>query len=821
MTTISPPFITSPAGDASEDSEPYSDLIQKRCKASYCSYSRLNLRHQIKKIFNGQNNLRLSFVYIIMIYFYFHVHITGLVQGVGFRSFIYRLATEMSLCGNVSSSSDGVHIIYQTTVDVHIAFIRRIRLEAPPAAVIENITFRRRSAEKYFVTSFSIGESYHLPTPNTRLCPDIAICENCLYERKSEPTHMGYPFSDCMDCGPRYTIVERLSYDRQNTAVQQLGMCAICLSECSHSADRRFHAQQTAYEQCRPHYTGQFATETVRNYPEMVTRTVRILASGGIMAIKGMGGYVLTCNADNAAALNKLRNAKGNYGKPLAVMYASVEVARNDVWIDSREEAELTSWRRPIVLLKTKMNESTLLNNGYRTLGVILPYMGIHYDILAHKEAPKRIVFTSCNTACQPIVSDDLEASNHWEKSVDGLISYDQKIVNRIDDSVVRIVSGKPLLLRRARGYVPEPIRIEEGCEGILACGAQEIGQFAIGRDREALLSPYIGSLDFYPNRRLYHDTFSRFCNLFNFKLQTIVADLNPQYYTHNLHFPQTEMLFMQHHHAHAVSCMVEKELYKETLALCLDGAGYGDDGRLWGGVLMRCDRRSYHILKHLPFIGIPDGDATARQTWRYAAAWIKRSRCTPPASWSIRIDRERLDDCNKTECGAQDIECSSAGRLFDAIASITGIADENRYSGEAPQLIEHAAMGGRVLRLPLPDDWETAWDSLFRAICRLVAKNTPTSDIAATFHHCFADIWAKTIIPLSKQLGIHEILLSGGCMQNKLLTELLYQKLSSAGLTVYRHSKIPCNDAGIAIGQMAHAAMLKQDELQLCTKLQ
>lgn len=768
-----------------------------------------------------------SFVYIVMNYywyyhinFHYHVHITGLVQGIGFRPFIYRLATEMSLCGNVSNSSDGVHIVYQTTENNHRAFLQRIRLEAPQAAVIEGITVKRQGAKKYFVTSFSIGESWFLPETTTRLCPDIAICENCLTDRESQPCRINYPFTNCINCGPRYTIVERLPYDRYNTAMQQFVMCDMCQLEYTNPTDRRFHAQPIACNQCGPHYTGRFANEIASSYPDMITRTVRTLASGGIIAMKGMGGYVLMCNADNATALSRLRTIKGRYGKPLAVMYASVEAARNDVWIDRQEEDALTSWRRPIVLLKTKMNESILLNNGYRTLGVILPYMAIHYDLLSHAEAPKRIVFTSCNISSQPIVSDDLEASEQWGKSVDGFISYNREIVNWIDDSVVRVVCGKPLLLRRARGYVPEPIKTGAGSEGILACGAQEIGQFAIGKDKEALLSPYIGSLDFYPNRLLYHDTYKRFCNLFNFKLQTIVADLHPQYYTRSLHFPETEMLLMQHHHAHAVSCMVENRLHNETLALCLDGTGYGDDGRIWGGVLMRCDRRSYHVLKHLPFIGIPDGNATARQTWRCAAAWIKRSRCTPPASWSLRIGRERLDAYNKILCNTQAIECSSTGRLFDAIASIIGIADENKYSGEAPQRLEHAAMDGHILRLALPNDWETAWDSLFRSVCRLVTENTPTSDIAVTFHHYFADIWAKTIIPLSKQLGIHEILLSGGCMQNKLLTELLYQKLTKAKLTVYRHGSIPCNDAGIAIGQLAHAAMLKQDGLQPCTKL-
>lgn len=747
-----------------------------------------------------------------MNYYHYHIHIKGLVQGIGFRPFIYRIATETALCGSVYNSNDGVHITYQTSENNHRTFLRRIRKEAPEAAVIEQISVRREPAHQHITGPFRIGQSRRQTQTATRLSPDIAICRQCLADRKKQPQRKDYPFTNCTCCGPRYTIVERMPYDRPFTAMKSFKLCDKCKAEYENPTDRRFHAQPIACNQCGPHYTGLFAGKTLRNYPDIITETVRTLAAGGIIALKGLGGYVLICHADNDTAIEKLRNLKGRYGKPLAVMYASSNTARNDVWINPQEEKELTSWQRPIVLLKTKKAENPLLNNGYTTIGVILPYMAIHYDLFEHPDAPKRIVFTSCNISSQPIVTDDREASDLWSRAVDGIISYNREITNRIDDSVLRFICKTPLLLRRARGYVPEPIKIGSRCDGILACGAQQISQFAIGINREALLSPYIGSLDYYPNRTLYLDTFKHFCQMFNFTPQTIIADLHPQYYTRNLHFPRTTTLLMQHHHAHAVSCMVENHLNKEVLALCLDGTGYGDDGRIWGGVLMKCDRRSYHALQHLPFIDTPDGNTMARQTWRSAAAWIKRSRSTPPSPWAKRIGNEKIGIYSEILHKTQTVKWSSTGRLFDAVASISGITDENRYSGEAPQQLEHAACKGHIRPIALPGNWEAAWDSLFRNLCRMATENTPASDIAATFHFHFAGIWTRTIIPFSRQLGIKEIMLTGGCMQNKLLTELLYQKLSDAGLTVCLHSNIPCNDAGIAIGQIAYGASLKRN---------
>ncbi len=742
----------------------------------------------------------------------YHIHINGLVQGVGFRPFVYRIATELKLRGSVANNNDGVHIICHTSPSILQQLLHRIGNEAPAAASIESMHIQEEaSTQETIPTGFSIANSSHEGHTTTRISPDIAICPQCLADRQKQPHRMTYPFTNCTNCGPRYTIIGQLPYDRPQTAMQPFAMCPTCRREYENPLDRRFHAQPIACNNCGPHYTARFGTTLIDDYTQLLQHTIETLSAGGVVALKGLGGYNLLCDAENERAVKRIRELKGRYSKPLAVMHPSIAAARCDTVINSQEEKMLSSWHRPIVLLKSRNNNTPWLNNGYRSLGVLLPYMAIHYDLFSSYKNLNKIVFTSCNATHTPIITDDAEAYQFCGKKVDGFISYNRDILNRIDDSVVHITHGKSLILRHSRGFTPEPTRIDTPCEGIWACGAQEIAQFAIGKGDSAILSPYIGALSYHENRINYHVTYQHYSRLFDFSPRLRVADLHPQYYTHHLPDDATPTLFMQHHHAHAVSGMAEHKLHHDVLALCIDGTGYGDDGRIWGGVLMRCNRTTYHVLRHLPFIATPNGDTTASRCWQSAAAWMNRYNITPPHAWVERIGERQIELYNRLSAGSNCIEWSSTGRLFDAVASITGITDTNRYSGEAPQLLEQAAHQARPTLLSLPELWSDKWTFLLQYICDSVTKRGSVATISATFHHAFATIWAEEIIAHAEAENLQEIILTGGAMQNKLLTHLLYKKLSDARLSVYLHSSVPCNDAGIAIGQLAYGAAMCQ----------
>ena len=746
----------------------------------------------------------------------YHIHIKGLVQGVGFRPSVYRLATEMGLRGYVDNSNDGVLVVLQATHAQKERFLRALDTSAPAVSSIEEIEVSRHKAvERY--AGFDIAPSRSSGEEITRVSPDIAICPDCLRDRKQQLHRINYPFINCTHCGPRFSIIKELPYDRGVTTMNGFEMCDRCRAEYSDVHDRRFHAQPIACNECGPHYTLRDSEGREEGtYASIVARVVQTLVAGGVVALKGMGGYNLLCDADNEQAVNRLRQIKGRYAKPLAVMYCDEEAVAADLALSDEELRALTSWRRPIVLAQEKEHRAPWLNKGYKSLGVLLPYMAIHYDLFAAAPALRRLVVTSGNASGTPIVIADGEAHDLFDKQVDLVVSYNREIYNRVDDSVVCEYDGLCRPVRRARGYTPEPLHNVQPTEGILAVGAEQVSCFAIGKKEDILLGQYIGELSCRENLGFFEEAVSHFSRMFRFEPRCVVCDLHPDYYAtvwgeQYAAERNIPVYRVQHHHAHAVAVMAEYGLSGEVLALCLDGTGYGDDCTIWGGELLRCSRSEYSRLAHQPYLPMPGGDVAAREPWRMAVALLYSlygEDMPLPSDFVKRIGADRIRLVSRMIASRVNTPLSSgAGRLFDAVASLLGVADFNRYQAEAPQKLEQLADNAvsKIYYFDKEAPLDFSW--LVVAILSDLQKGVPRSEIAMAFHRTYAAMWCVALAKQAIRQKLSRVVLCGGVLQNRLLTDLLMSMLRRLGLQPYLPAVVPCNDAAIAVGQMAVAA--------------
>ncbi len=747
----------------------------------------------------------------------YHIHIQGLVQGVGFRPYLYRLATGMGLRGYVDNSNDGVFVVLQSTASEKDKFIKALTRLAPEVSSIEEITVTQVPQEETRYADFHIAPSRSEGDIVTRICPDIAICPECLRDRERQPHRKGYPFINCTHCGPRFSIIEELPYDRKATTMRQFELCDTCREEYLNETNRRFHAQPIACNSCGPHYNlcdNQGGVE--EDYSRLLARMSEVLMQGGVIALKSLGGYNLICNADNEEAVMRVRQIKGRYTKPLAVMYRHAWEAERDVFLTEEEHKTLTSWRRPIVLAEQKRNATPWLNEGFHTLGVMLPYMAIHHDLFTATPQVRRWVVTSGNPGNQPIVIADGEAHELFDGKVDVVVSYNRDIHNRVDDSVVQEYDGLCRPVRRSRGYTPEPLRNLHTTEGILAVGAEQVSHFAIGKQHDIILGQYIGELSRRENLRFWEESVDHFTRLFRFAPSHIACDLHPDYaatqwgerFAHKHHIP---IYRIQHHHAHAVAVMAEYGLSGDVLALCLDGTGYGDDCTIWGGELLRCSRTDYHRLSHHPYLPMPGGEVAAREPWRMAVSLLYSlygERMPLPADFVRRIGLRRIRlMCRMIAHRTNTPLSSGAGRLFDAIASLLGVADINHYQGEAPRKLEQMANPSATHTYPFDREHPLDFSWLVVGILEDLQRGVPRSDIASAFHHTYATMWCVELVRQARIQRLSRVVLAGGVLQNKLLVDILMPMLRDEGLQPYLPAIIPCNDAGIAVGQMAVAS--------------
>lgn len=715
----------------------------------------------------------------------------------------------MNLYGEVYNDSSGVIVRINDSNNIIDNFINAIKNEAPKISrivKIETINCERKSP----YTEFSITTS-QINNGDTQVSPDISICPDCLNEYQENSRRHKYPFINCTYCGPRFSIIQGLPYDRPNTTMAKFEMCDDCKNEYRNFKDRRFHAQPIACDKCGPHY----------NYigplidKDVVRNLIYHLENGEIVMLKGIGGYNLICNADSTNTVKLLREIKCRPRKPFAVMIGDMDEIKKITIINKKEEEILESWRKPIVTLRQKKEDTfKLVAPFYKTLGVMMPYMAIHYDIFKNSNL-RALVVTSANRNGYPMLINDEEAYIYAQEHGFPVISYNREIYNRIDDSVVSVADDKVLVLRRGRGYAPEPIFTSTDCDGILAMGAEIVPHFAIGIKNAIISSQYIGSLENMANEEFYKDSLNHFFNMFHFTPRLIAVDAHPDYVSTKIGksmWKDTPIVPIWHHHAHAVAVMAEHNINEPVLALCLDGAGLGCDKTIWGGELLKCTRSDFERLDNLPLIPMPGGDMASIEGWRMVISLFYKvygSTKNLPISFKQRIGEHKIS--NIEELIIKEVNTpytSSAGRVFDAIASLLNVSDVNTYESESPILLEQISDSNITESYDVINGYRSILDGILEDL----GKKEKISIISARFHNSFVLLLFNKIMDSVINTGLNKIVLSGGVFQNKLITRLLINKLMRLNIMCYISELMPCNDANIAIGQII-IARSKQKE--------
>jgi hydrogenase maturation protein HypF len=745
------------------------------------------------------------------------IRVTGIVQGVGFRPFVQGLAVGLGVAGHVGNDAAGVFIDVEGSDTSVESFLHRLRTDAPPLASIEEVTVRQ--AAPTGATSFRIVHSADSGGVRALVSSDSATCIDCLREL-ADPTdrRFRYPFINCTNCGPRFTIVRGVPYDRVNTTMAGFPMCTACNAEYSDPTDRRFHAQPVCCPECGPSLRLVDATgHPLSDNP--IADAGTLLRRGEILAVKGLGGYHLAVDARDEPAAARLRARKHREDKPFAVMAASIADARALVEVDEAAAALLSDRRRPIVLLDrrpdTALAASVAPSN--RQLGVMLPYTPLHHLLLREFAGP--LVLTSGNVSDEPIAYADQDALDRLSTIADGFLTHNREIYVRTDDSVARPLSGKQTLVRRSRGYAPEPITVEQPFRRhILACGAELKNTFCLAKDRHAFVSHHIGDLENYETLRSFTEGIEHFRRLFDIHPAVAAYDLHPEYLStkYALDLTNVELVGVQHHHAHIASCLTDNAESGPVLGVAFDGTGYGTDGTLWGGEFLLADLAGFRRLAHLTPIAMPGGATAIRQPWRMAAAYLDVAydgHCPENLDVVRRNEQQWPSVLAVAHGDIHALRTSSAGRLFDAAAAVLGIRDSVNYEGQAAiELEQHADIHHRdsypapVLDGAVP---QLSGADLLREVTEDLRAGTAVSIIAARFHNSVAEAVVRMCEVLADRVDVRTVALSGGVFQNLLLLHRLTDLLGRNGFRVLTHARVPTNDGGISLGQAAVAGAL------------
>ncbi|MHB8382537.1 MAG: carbamoyltransferase HypF [Candidatus Binataceae bacterium] len=743
------------------------------------------------------------------------IRVGGIVQGVGFRPFVHNLARRLALSGFVRNDSRGVLIEVEGIQHQVRDFIDSLRSEAPPLALIEHL----ESAAGALVgeSQFKIIESEAAGAPEVLIAPDIATCEDCVREIFApDDRRYRYPFNNCTNCGPRFTIVTRVPYDRALTTMARFTMCSECAREYGDPSNRRFHAQPVSCPRCGPilrlvdRIGDPIAGDPVRAAADC-------LRDGQILAVKGLGGFHLAADATNETAVVRLRARKYRESKPFAVMVPDIFAARELAEIDQAEAQTISSSRRPIVLLR-RLAEAKLASAvapGNRNIGLMLPYTPVHHLLCGELARP--FVLTSGNVSDEPIAYLDSDAAERLNAIADCFLIHDRAIHLRTDDSVVRVLRGREYPIRRSRGYAPQPLAMPFSARRpILACGAELKNTFCLVKGDRAFVSHHIGDLENYETLSAFTDGIAHFRRLFGIDPQLVAHDLHPEYLStkYAMELNGVELIGVQHHHAHIASCLADNGQQGPAIGVALDGLGYGIDSTFWGGEFLVANLERFQRVGHFEAVAMPGGVAAIRQPWRMAAAYLDAlfGDSVPEGLEVIRRNSARWRKVVRmARAQINSPRTSSVGRLFDAVAAIIGVRDTIDYEGQAAiELEQHATTSEESFyKINInPDEMLLARGTeLVRAVVGDLRANVPTGIIAARFHNTLARMIADICRIIRSRRGHNTVALSGGVFQNMLLLDRTERALGEQDFRVHTHHQVPANDGGISFGQAAIAA--------------
>jgi hydrogenase maturation protein HypF len=780
------------------------------------------------------------------------IHITGIVQGVGFRPFVYGLATRLELFGWVCNTSAGVDIEVQGLESRLQAFASALRDDKPPLARIDSLEVTEIQAVVDIHKTFEIRKSASIAGAFQPISADVALCADCERELfDPQDRRYLYPFINCTNCGPRFTIIKDIPYDRPATTMAGFTLCPNCRSEYENPLDRRFHAQPVACPECGPHvWLEQPGNGTKVEGLEAILATRRLMRDGRIVAIKGLGGFHLACDAANAAAVENLRRRKGRQGKPFALMAADMATIEMLCIVREAERNLLTGHEKPVVLLERRSPAplAEQVAPGVDTLGVMLPYTPLHQLLLnqtdprlAAEPVPPALVMTSGNFSEEPIATDNADALERLAPLADAFLLHNRDIHIRCDDSVVRVDRGRwtidgdfslahrpePALnaveesivrcppsivyLRRSRGYSPYPVHLPFETKPTLAVGGELKNTFCLTRDKYAFLSHHIGDMENAETYASFEQGIEHLSRLFRIQPEIIACDMHPGYFTTRWAQRSTfnlQPVAIQHHHAHIAACMADNELdNRKVIGLAFDGTGYGTDGAIWGGEILAADYAGFERAFHLEYLPLPGGDAAIRKPWRIAVGYthalgldisdLPFMRTLDPQA--VNVVRLQVEKRLNT------VSTSSMGRLFDAVAALAGIRTEVTYEAQAAIELEVLARDHIADAKPYPyqlQDNIIQLKELIAAVIESARRNEPPGLIGARFHKTIAALSVEAACRIHEQVGLNEVALSGGVWQNKLLFELTMAGLKKNGFSVYSHRQTPANDGGIALGQ-------------------